>query len=38
MDNLLEELGMIDLKPVNKLMMTSKITKPSPPPQPSKNL
>ena len=37
-NNQQEELGVIDLKPVNKLMTTSEITEPSPLPRPSTNL
>ena len=33
-----QQLGMIDLKPVNKLMIISATTQLSPLPQPSKNL
>ena len=36
--NQLDKLGNIDLKPVNKLMTTSKITKTAPLPLPSTNL
>ena len=37
-NNKLEELGMIDLNSLNQLTTTSKITQPSPLPQPSTNL